>query len=1408
MNKENHVGAQSLPRSRRRRLRKIVLYLFAAFVVVVLLAALGIRMFLTEERVKNLISTQAGAALDREVTVGSADLDLFSGIKIGDLRIANKEGFAKDDLFRVKQVDVRVDVWRIVTSFGRKIHVRADVTEPRVLIERNAAGVLNIADLLKPKEKKPPTPLDELSLDVKVAGAEVVFRDEFGGTRRTTELKNVDFEATLPAIDQALTYRLTADVGDGSVRAEGSPKLFHEGVVDPAHVRGELVRATVADLPLDAICGLLGLPPTLRSMDGTLAVSVDDAGKLVAKSSVSGTTAFEGLGFKVDAGSTADLAKLDATAKVVVDLLPFSRAAFDLDVKNGGSGGLRAVLDFTGDLAKLTGSEAARSLGMPLAPDGSPLTSNGRIAGRVEITGTPAELTSDVVLSVDGFQAHPSLTGGKTLPPEDTRFEAKAVLHAAPDGKPDSVEIPLIKAESSFLEASVTDGKVSSLSDLKNLAMDFSGHVRFSGRAFSGKFGKALGLPEVFDEIEATFSGKGESGRADLAADAILAREEGPREPVTLSFRARLDASGPKVNLADCELGLQAGDGAAPYAHCTVRGGATDLAGTPDVDLAFDASADLEGLASRLSAYVNAIAKLAPRGAVVVKDGRFRGGPQKFAVAFKLAASDLAVEGGPDGAPESVRPALDVLSQDELLCLCDLTADLGARRVEIKALDLKSSFATGVVTGTVEDYAALKGALDIKLDATTDKLGAVLAAMKLIPEGIDTTGRITLAGRIDTAAGRADLATLDARTPYLEMRLKDKLSLTGLDVDKLRADPIAAAKGMSGKAVFEGAVLLDALARLPEGLVPAGLSASGRIPFTLTARRASPGEVALSVDATDAAVRYGDMFAKPAGSKAKLSLNATLTEAGGVDVPAAGLLMDGVAVRFAGSVDKEFETVTCREFTAKVDRTETLAAMAPVLAGSKLTGGVDVSASGSASIGEIASGKLDGVDFKGRADFREVEGRYEQMPGLAFKVNGSVQLGRDAVDASGLAVTATNIADRKGATVTFEKLRVTAAEKGTPLFARPDALHLEFLATSPDVNAGDLLAALPKKDTVPGTGGGPAAPGTAEPKAVDLGFLRNHEADGRIVVDKLTYEKHVVTNLSGEFQMRGNKVTTPKPAHAETLGGTVDADLKIDLDAPAIAHQGTIKITKMDINKATAAQLSLDDVFRGEMNGDMTWQGSGFSMQDISKSWTGAADLAVNDGVVLNFERSPLLGLIAGPILKHLGASAFPGNQFQYDRLGVKARLEQGRVRTDDMLLEGANDLDVAISNGSFGLDGTIQGDAAVEVPVAMAMDYIGKHLTKQETALNVIEKAMTEKRPSFCSFGVGGSFGDPDVSFKLTILDWAGSLVGDMLRDPGGLIKDILKEGVEKELEKRGKEGEKSDKEKAIEGIIKGIFD
>jgi len=1407
MNKEKQAGAPSPP-PRRRRLLRIVLYLFAAFVVVVAVAALGIRLFLTEERVKNLISAQAGAALERKVTVGSADLDIFSGIRIGDLAIANKEGFARDDLFRVKQVDVRVDIWSIVTSFGRKVHVVAHVTGPRVLLERNAAGVLNIADLLEPTEKKPPTPLDELSLEIQITAGEVVLRDEFGGSTRTTELKNVDLAASLPAIDKALAYRLTADVGGGRIRVEGNPKLFHEGVVAPTHLRGELVRVTVADLPLDAACGLLGLPPTLRSMDGTLAVSVDDAGKLVADGGVSGTTAFEGLGFKVDAGATADLAKLDATAKVVVDLLPFSRAAFDLDVRNGGAGGLRAVLDFTGDLAKLTGSEAARSLGMPLAPDGSPLTSSGRIAGRVEITGTLAEFTGDAAFSVGGFQAHPSLTGGTMLPPEDTQFEAKAVLHAAPDGRPDSVEIPLIKAESSFLEARVTDGKVSSLSDLKNLAMDLSGRARFSGRAFSGKFGRALGLPEVAEEIDATFSGKGESGRATLTADATLAREEGPREPVAFSFRAKLDASGPKVNLADCVLGLQAGDGAAPYARFTARGGATDLTGTPDIDLAFDGSADLEGLASRFSAYVHAIATLAPRGSVVIKDGRFHGGPQKFAVGFKLAASNLAAAGALNGTPESVRPALDALAKDELFCLCDMTANLAERRIEIKTLNLKSSFATGVVTGTVEDYAALKGALDVKLDATTDKLGPVLVAMRLIPAGIDTTGRITLAGSIDTAAGRADIATLDARTRYFEVRLKDKLALSGLDVAKFRTNPLAAMKGVSGKADLEGTVLLDGLARLPKELVPAALSASGRIPFTLSARRTSPGELALSVDATDAAVRYGELFAKPAGSAATLNLNATLTEAGGVDVPAAGLLMDGVAVRFVGSVDKDLETVTCREFTAKVDRPGTLAAMAPALAGSKLTGGVDVSASGSASISEIASGKLDGVDFKGKAEFRQVEGRHAKMPGLAFKVNGAARLGRDAIDANGLTVATTNIADGKGATVTFERLRVAAAEEGAPLLARPDALHLVFLAKSPEVNAGDLLAALPKKEAAPGTGGGPAAPGTAEPKAMDLGFLRNHEADGRIVVDKLTYDKHVVTNLSAEFRMRGNKITTPQPAHAETLGGAVDADVKIDLDAPAIAHEGAVKITKMDINKAAAAQFSLDDVFRGEMNGDMTWQGNGFSMQDISKSWTGDADLAVNDGVVLNFERSPLIGLLAGPVLKHLGASAFPGNQFKYDRLQVKARLEQGRVRTDDMLLNGSNDLDVAISNGSFGLDGTIQGDVAVQVPVAMAMDYIGKHLTKQETALNVIQKAMTEKRPSFCTFGVGGSFGDPDVSFKLTILDWAGSLVGDILRNPGGLIKDILKEGVEKEIEKRGKEGGKSDKEKAIEGIIRGIFD
>ena len=85
------------------------------------------------------------------------------------------------------------------------------------------------------------------------------------------------------------------------------------------------------------------------------------------------------------------------------------------------------------------------------------------MTGRVEITGPLPRVKCVVTGLIKGFQAHPSLTGGKALPAEDGSFRAETILHLTADNKPDRLDIPLLEAKSSFLDAKVSNGRLASL---------------------------------------------------------------------------------------------------------------------------------------------------------------------------------------------------------------------------------------------------------------------------------------------------------------------------------------------------------------------------------------------------------------------------------------------------------------------------------------------------------------------------------------------------------------------------------------------------------------------------------------------------------------------------------------------------------------------------------------------------------------------------------------------------------------------------------------------------------------------------------------------------------------------------------------------------------------------------------
>ncbi len=1398
--------------TRRRRLVKIALYVVGGLAALIVLAAILFPLIFTEARLKGMFCSYAGAALKRKVSVESLDLDLFSGVKVGGLRIANREGFSAEDFIRVKELDVRVNVLSALASLGRKVHARVAIAEPRVLIERGAGWVLNIADLLKPEpekqelgsesERKETEPLKELSLEFKWDGGRLLFRDCLGDTRRETMLKDLTAEANLPGLARPLRYRVTGNASKGSFLMKGNARLFHNGTIEPRQVMGELLSATLTRFPLGGICGTLGLPATVESVNGEISVSAERAGQVTAVGNLTGDTVFDGLTFAADLSSSMDIPGRDLSARITFKAEPFSEGEFSLEMKDAGAESFLGSLNFTCDLAKLTGGAAAKSLGMPTPPDGGPATSRGSITGRLKISGTSAALNGRVSISIADFQAHPSLTGGSTLPPEDTALSAEAGLQFTPEGKLKELAIGSLEAKSSFLDARIVKGRVWSLSDLNSLGTDLSGYVRFSGRTFTSKFGKALGLPPLHDKLELKFSGKGEEGHAKVAAAAKLEREQGKPAPVRFSVAARLDARGAKIDARDCKVMLTAGEAEMPYTQVALIGSFSDLTGAPEAELSFSGTADLGALASRLSAYIDVLSEIKPQGQMAVADGSFSGTARKFRTKFKLAAKNLSIAGrsDPPQAGRAAAPVLDILSKGELVCQCDASADLAKKQVEIKTLDFKSSDLAASVSGTIDDYVALKGAVEVRLAAKTNKFGPLLAALKLIPEGIDTKGRLELAGRLDTGKGELELDNLEANTAYGRVTLKEQCTVSGLDIDKFRTEPLAAARKLSASASFEGVVFLDSLATLPEGLLPPQLKATGAVPFTLNVEQASPTKIAFSADATAASLEYGEFFAKPRAKKATVELGAALAENGGVDVSRLDVLLDGAELRLNGQVSDDFGTFVCQKLTAVIERPAMLTAMVPALREFELSGKLHLSASGRVPIDEVTAGSLGGAEFSGVVRLDQLAATSGR---LGFTANGEIRMNRNSIDAAGLTVGASTRAPKSDTTLTFKELRITAAKKNAPILAHTDALHLAFSVSSPHVNAGHLLAALPEK----------ANPGvrettTAPSARTQFEFLKNHTVTGHLEVEKLTYEKHIVKNISTDLRMAGNKITTSKPFRAEVHQGTVRASLAADLNQPGIAHNGEIVIQKIDLNNVATAQLSLKDVFMGRVGGDVTWKGKGFAWDDITTNWTADMKFALNDGVILNFERSPLVAGLAGPILRHLGAAALPDNKYRYDQLDLDLHLRRGRVHADDLLLEGRNNLDLEIQKASVGLDGTIQMDVAVMAPTELLMNYVKREVVKQEAALAVVEKALEKKRPAFCTFGVSGRFDKPRIAADLTTFPkWVLSLVTDILRDPRSLIEGILKDRLKQHRDRDEKKEKKDEPADALKGLLRDLL-
>jgi AsmA protein len=202
----------------RQKLLKITT--ICAGIVIALLVALIIliKVVISPEQVKKTVLPRISAAINRQVSLGDVSVSIFSGIRLHDLVIQDKQG-AEPFL---KAGALRLD-YRFWPLLRKRVEIKEIRLEsPLVRIVRYADGTFNFSDLTAKKEKQAPA---EKESSIKLAVSQVtmtdgkiIFEDRqgLGGKPYVTEISAIRMAAKGISMDGEFPVSLQANLPGGA----------------------------------------------------------------------------------------------------------------------------------------------------------------------------------------------------------------------------------------------------------------------------------------------------------------------------------------------------------------------------------------------------------------------------------------------------------------------------------------------------------------------------------------------------------------------------------------------------------------------------------------------------------------------------------------------------------------------------------------------------------------------------------------------------------------------------------------------------------------------------------------------------------------------------------------------------------------------------------------------------------------------------------------------------------------------------------------------------------------------------------------------------------------------------------------------------------------------------------------
>jgi AsmA protein len=378
----------------RQKLIKITT--LCAGIVIALLVALSIlvKVVISPEQVKKIILPRISAAMNRQVSLGNVSVSIFSGIRLHDLVIQDKED---------TQPFLKADALRLDYRFWPLLRKRVEIKEirlesPRLRIVRNADGSFNFSDLTTKKEQ-PVLPANKAEGPIQLAVSQaaltngtVIFDDRqgLGGKPYVTEISAIQMAAKDISLDGDFPVSLQANLpGGATIDVAGTAAKV--GSTPTIALTTTFIAKDIAKL-------VAGLPPSVSETAQKLAL----AGGLELRLNL--------------AGETKSPRQLLQSGELKLNNIQLT------------AGGTRPVL--SGLL--LLGKDSIESKGLTVTVAGQQLGMELKASG---LMAKPVKLA----LAIQGDK----LDLNQLLPPSAAKPAAPAASTAVPKAEPGPMNLPL-----------------------------------------------------------------------------------------------------------------------------------------------------------------------------------------------------------------------------------------------------------------------------------------------------------------------------------------------------------------------------------------------------------------------------------------------------------------------------------------------------------------------------------------------------------------------------------------------------------------------------------------------------------------------------------------------------------------------------------------------------------------------------------------------------------------------------------------------------------------------------------------------------------------------------------------------------------------------------------------------------